>query len=153
MRRKDLEVTEKAQLIEIVERCKVCRLGIAAQPPYIVPMNFGYEWDDRLTLYFHSAPKGRKIGLLREHPLAAFEMDCDHALVTGSTACRYGYTYASLIGEGHVRFIEDYAGKMRALRAIMHRVTGRSDYPYDEPAVKSVAVFALDAASVCGKRR
>ena len=34
-------------------------------------------------------------------------MDCDHHLVAGSTACRYTYKYASLMGVGTVRFLED----------------------------------------------
>ncbi len=153
MRRKDLEVLEKERLVEILDGCKVCRLGIAAEVPYIVPMNFGYEWGDRLILYFHSAPKGRKIDLLTAHPRVAFEMDCDHRLVEGSTACRYTYRYASVTGEGHVRFLENYDEKLGALKAIMRRVTGRDDFEYDEPAVRNVAVFAVDAECVTGKKR
>ncbi len=153
MRRKDLEVLEKEKLVEILDGCKVCRLGIAAEVPYIVPMNFGYEWSDRLTLYFHSAPKGRKIDLLAERPRVAFEMDCDHKLVEGSTACRYTYRYASITGEGRVRFLDDYADKLDALKAIMRRVTGTDAFEYDEPAVRSVAVFAVDAERVTGKKR
>jgi nitroimidazol reductase NimA-like FMN-containing flavoprotein (pyridoxamine 5'-phosphate oxidase superfamily) len=116
-------------------------------------MNFGYTWDDHLTLYFHSAPKGRKIDLLAAHPKVSFEMDCDHLLVEGATACRYTYRYASIIGEGNVRFLEDYEEKLTALKAIMLRVTGSDVYIYDEPAVRSIAVFAVDATSITGKRR
>ena len=153
MRRKDLEVLDKEQLIKVLEGCKVCRLGIADEVPYIVPMNFGYSWGDRLTLYFHSAPRGRKIDLLQKTPRVSFEMDCDHTLVTGSTACRYSYKYSCLMGVGEVRFLEDYGEKLAALKTIMQRVTGNDDYEYDEPAVKSVAIFAVDAKEVIGKIR
>ncbi len=153
MRRKDLEVLDRERLKEILEGCKVCRLGLADEVPYIVPMNFGYTWGDRLTLYFHSAPRGRKIDLLAQHPKVSFEMDCDHKLVAGSTACRYTYKYASLMGVGTVRFLEDYDEKLRALKAVMQRVTGTDDYEYDDLAVKSVAVFAVDATEVIGKVR
>lgn len=153
MRRKDLEIQEKGQLIEILETCKVCRLGIPDEVPYIVPMNFGFSWDGHLTLYFHSAPRGRKIDLMIRNPKVSFEMDCDHRLVEGSTACRYTYKYASLVGEGTVRFLKDYDEKLRALKAVMRRVTGTDEYVYDEPAVVSVAVFAVDVTDVVGKRR
>lgn len=153
MRRKDLEVSDRAQLVEILEGCRVCRLGIADEVPYVVPMNFGYEWGDHLTLYFHSAPRGRKIELLEKNPRVAFEMDCGHELVPGATACRYSFKYACLMGEGTARFIDDFDEKLRALKAIMRRITGTYDHAYDEPAVKSIAVFAVDAASVTGKRR
>ena len=153
MRRKDLEVLDKEQLKQVLECCKVCRLGITDEIPYIVPMNFGYAWDDHLTLYFHSAPRGRKIDLLMQHPKVAFEMDCDHQLVGGSTACRYTYKYSSLMGVGEARFLEDYEEKLMPLKAVMKQVSGTDDYAYDELAVKSVAVFAVDAAEVIGKVR
>lgn len=153
MRRKDLEVLDKERLLEVLGRCKVCRLGLADEVPYIVPMNFGFSWDDRLTLYFHSAPRGRKIDLLKHNPRVSFEVDCDHRLVAGSTACRYTYKYSCLMGVGEARFLEDYGEKLQALKAIMRQVTGTDDYEYDEPAVRNVAVFAVDAAEVTGKMR
>ena len=153
MRRKDLEVLEKDKLVEILDACKVCRLGIADEFPYIVPMNFGYTWDETLTLYFHSAPKGRKIDLIALNPKVSFEMDTDHELVEGSTACRYTYKYASLFGEGVARFLEDYEEKLNALKAVMRRVTGSDEYVYDEAAVKSVAVFAVNVTMMTGKKR
>ena len=153
MRRKDLEVLDRERLVNVLDSCKVCRLGLADEFPYIVPMNFGYEWGDRLTLYFHSAPRGRKLDLMRQNPKVAFEMDCDHRMVTGSTACRYSYRYSCLMGTGEVRFLEDEGEKLRALKLIMRQVTGTDDYVYDEPAVRSVAVFAVDALDVIGKIR
>ena len=153
MRRKDLEVLDKERLVEVLDHCKVCRLGIKDEIPYIVPMNFGYAWGDSLTLYFHSAPRGRKIDLLQQNPKVSFEMDCDHALVAGSTACRYSYKYSSLMGAGEVRFLEDYDERLSALKIIMKQVTGTDDYEYDEPAVKNVAVFSVDATEVIGKIR
>jgi len=153
MRRKDLEVSDKGQLIEVLERCKVCRLGIADEIPYIVPMNFGYEWGDRLTLYFHSAPRGRKIDLMNRNPKVSFEMDSDHQLVAGSTACRYTFRYSCVMGVGEARFLEETGEKLRALKVIMRQVTGSDDYEYDEPAVKNVAVIQVDAAEVIGKVR
>lgn len=153
MRRKDLEVLDKERLLQVLARCAVCRLGLADDVPYIVPMNFGFSWDDRLTLYFHSAPRGRKIDLLKRNPKVSFEMDCDHRLAEGSTACRYTYKYSCLMGVGEARFLENYDEKLRALKAIMRQVTGTDDYEYDEPAVRNVAVIAVDAAEVIGKIR
>ena len=153
MRRKDLEVLDKERLVEVLKRCKVCRLGLADEVPYIVPMNFGYAWNGRLTLYFHSAPRGRKIDLLKQSPRVSFEMDCDHQLVAGSTACRYSYRYSCLMGVGEARFLEEPEEKLAALKTIMRQVTGTDDYVYDELAVKSVAVFAVDATEVIGKIR
>lgn len=44
MRRKDREVTELAQIEEILEKGKVVHLGmIDGDFPYIVPLNYGYQ--------------------------------------------------------------------------------------------------------------
>ena len=44
MRRKDREVTRHGDLMEMVARFKVCRLGLwDGREVYVVPLNFGYE--------------------------------------------------------------------------------------------------------------
>ena len=46
--------------------------------PYVIPMNFGYTWDeDGLTLYFHGGVKGKKIDSLGADPRICFELDCE----------------------------------------------------------------------------
>ena len=57
MRRQDREITEFGKLMEIINRCDVCRLALNDDGyPYILPLNFGTEvHDGKLTLYFHSA--------------------------------------------------------------------------------------------------
>lgn len=60
MRRHDREVKNLEGIREILDVCKVCRLGMYdGGEVYIVPMNYGYELDgDKLTLYFHGAREG-----------------------------------------------------------------------------------------------
>lgn len=42
MRRKDREITEFEEIIDVMERCGVCRLALHDEEyPYIVPLNFG----------------------------------------------------------------------------------------------------------------
>lgn len=54
MRRKDLEVKDIAEIIDIIDRCTVLHIGINDTPaPYIVPVNFGYTADGcQITFYF-----------------------------------------------------------------------------------------------------
>lgn len=63
MRKNDREVTELTEIMGIIKKCVVCRLGMVDDgTPYIVPLNFGYEFDGAaLTLYFHCAKEGRRI--------------------------------------------------------------------------------------------
>ena len=42
MRRKDREVTDFSRMLEIVQRCDCCRIGLVEDgEAYIVPLNFG----------------------------------------------------------------------------------------------------------------
>ena len=62
MRRNDREVTDINEIMEIIADCDVCRLALNDDEyPYIIPLNFGAELvDGKVTLYFHSALKGKK---------------------------------------------------------------------------------------------
>ena len=83
MRRSDREITDFNEMIEVMERCDVCRLAFHGEDyPYILPLNFGMEVQDgRITLYFHGALEGRKYELMKRDNRAGFEMDCAHRLV------------------------------------------------------------------------
>ena len=77
MRRKDREIRDLDQLEDILKECDAVR--IAAQDEaglFIVPMNFGYRLEgEKLTLFVHSAPEGRKVDAFRQGGMVAFEMD------------------------------------------------------------------------------
>jgi hypothetical protein len=81
MRRKDKEISDIALIEDIITKARVCRLALYDNArPYIVPLCFGYK--DNI-LYFHSAPEGKKLSLLRNNNRVCFEFDTDHELVTG----------------------------------------------------------------------
>ena len=73
MRRKDREVNDRALISGMLDRMEVLHIAIRNEPyPYIVPVNFGYEWQgDTLVFFFHSAREGLKLDLLRRDPHVA----------------------------------------------------------------------------------
>lgn len=75
MRRKDREITDFNEIIEIMKKCDVCRIALNNEEfPYIVPLNFGLDIQgDQVFLYFHSAMKGKKLELIAKNHCAAFE--------------------------------------------------------------------------------
>lgn len=154
MRRKDREVTEPAELLKIIQECKVCRIALQdEQGLYIVPLNFGYVFDGgKLTLYFHSAKEGRKIDILSKSPAAAFEMDCSHQLIESEIACRNGYAYKSIIGNGNASLIGNAEEKLKGLSLIMLHQTGKA-FEMPAQAANSVAVFKIEATEFTGKSR
>ena len=120
MRRKDREVADLEGQLAILEQCPVCRVAIndpASGVPYLVPLNFGMAaGPQNLTLYFHCAPVGTKLDLLRADPNVSFEAVCPGTVSGGATSCTYGMNYQSVIGRGTVRFVEG-GEKLTALQA------------------------------------
>lgn len=155
MRRKDREVKDRREIVEIMAACAVCRIGLATEgTPYIVPMNFGLaEENGRWVLYFHCANEGRKIELIGRGRRAAFEMDCRHALLGDSeNPCVYSYAYASVIGSGWLEPIQDAAEKAAGLDALMRQQTGRS-FSFTGCALDAVTVLKLTVEELSAKRR
>jgi len=155
MRRSDREVINQEEIIEIIDRCVICRVAMVDDgKPYLVPLNFGYTLDQgKLTLVFHSAKSGRKIDIFRKHPDVCFEMDCDHALIDGERACDYSFAFSSVIGNGKVEFIEDEALKLEALKLLMKRQTGKENFEFSPREVHGVCVFTIVSDDFSTKRK
>ena len=153
MRRADKEVKDLDQLEEILRACTPEWIGVRDERGmFIVPMSYGYALEgEKLTLFVHSAPEGRKVSAFRAGGEAAFEMDCGHALRPADTACGHSYTYRSIMGSGTIRELTALEEKRTALNAIMVHMTGR-EWKLPEEQVGRTAVFALRAAEWTGKR-
>lgn len=149
MRRQDRELTAFGDMMDVVRACECCRIGLVdGGRAYIVPLNFGFETgDDTLTLYFHSAPAGRKIDLLRACPDVSFEMDAQHALVRAQDACGHSFRYCCVMGTGRMQFVTDEAEKRRGLEALMAHYTGRTDWPLRPELAEKVTVLKLEVAA------
>ncbi len=150
MRRKDREVVGKENIERIIKSCKVCRLAmIACGKPYVVPMNFGYIWDDEgLSLYFHTGREGKKLDALKKDPRVCFLMDIEEGVVIGGNGpCGYSFAFSSIIGEGAVEFLESGEEKTKGLDAIMEHQTGRGGWAYDAVMLDTATVFKVHADS------
>lgn len=152
MRRKDREVTDIKELMEIIDQCKVCRIAMKDDAGlYIVPLNFGYNYtNNQLTLFFHSAKEGRKIAALKENKDICFEMDCEHKLIVADEACEYSYSFKSIIGNGEAVFIDDIEEKKTALSTLMKHQTGK-DFLFDGKMASTVSVFKVIVHEFTGK--
>jgi nitroimidazol reductase NimA-like FMN-containing flavoprotein (pyridoxamine 5'-phosphate oxidase superfamily) len=155
MRRKDREITDIQEILGIIGRCKVCRLAVAENNlPYVVPLNFGYEYKNgELSLYFHGAREGKKMDMLKKNPEACFEMDGAHQLIEGSEAAKYSFAYESVIGFGKVEFVEGDEEKSRGLNLLMAHQSGKGDFTFPADQLRAVAVYKIKARSFTGKRR
>jgi uncharacterized protein len=154
MRREDRVVKDINDILTIISKCKVCRIAMLDKhKSYIVPLNYGYSYNDKtLLMFYHSSMEGRKIDLLKRNPDVCFEMDCEHGLVTGDMACKYGYIYESIIGEGKITFIESETEKSYALNQIMKHQTGiEKDFIFDNDVFCRTVTYKLTVETISGK--
>lgn len=154
MRRRDREIETREELLHVLDTCKVVHIGMYDEDGiYILPMNFGYTYEeDTLVLYIHAALEGKKLDLLQKNPNVGFEMDCDHELIEGRVACQYGFRYASIVGKGTAEIVDEPAEKIKALSVLMKCQTG-GDFEFNEKLVSIVSVIKITAEEVSGKRR
>jgi nitroimidazol reductase NimA-like FMN-containing flavoprotein (pyridoxamine 5'-phosphate oxidase superfamily) len=156
MRRKDKEITAIADKLAIIANCKICRLGLSENDcPYIVPLNYGYAYEnEKLTLFFHGAKEGKKIGMMQNNNNACFEIDCDTKLAEGEKACDYGYEFRSVIGTGKIFFLETNDEKANGLNRIMKHQTGKEmEHSFTEDELNSVCVYKMAVDEFTGKEK
>ncbi len=155
MRRKDREITDIKEILEILEKAQVCSLGLCdGATPYVVPLNYGYDFaQGQLTLYFHGASQGRKLDLMRQNPQVAFAIHCDHQLVTAETTCGWGYGYRSLLGEGTLSPVTQPTDKAAALDRIMAHYSPEHQPHYQPEVLEKTTVLALKVNTFTAKGR
>ena len=154
MTKRELQITDKNRILEILDTARVLHLGLCAgDEPYVVPMNYGYtEEDGRLVLYLHSAVRGKKLDMIRQNPKVFFELCCELVPFAGKVPCQYGLSYSSLMGRGTATVVEDVEEKKRAMTLLMKTQTGK-DFVFEDRLVSIVAVIRVDVSQYTAKHR
>ncbi len=154
MTRRERQVTDINEIIKILDKSKVVHLGMVdGDEPYVVPMNYGYTMEDgKLTIYLHGAKCGRKLDVIRANPKVFFEMCCDIVPFEGDVACKYGITYASVMGRGIAEIVEDVEEKKFALSALMKTQTGK-DFEFEDKMTTIVSIIKITTLEYTAKHR
>jgi len=149
MRTEDKEIKDKHEIESVIRRATVCRIGLSENNvPYVVPLVFGYKDN---CLYFHSAPEGKKIDIIKRNNNVCFELDVDLQLVKSEIACNWDMKYYSVIGFGKAFHIDDLEEKRRALDIIMEHYSSNA-YEYTANEINKVAIIKVKIDSMTGKK-
>ena len=153
MRRKDREITDKQEILEVMRKCDVCRIALHdGDYPYIVPLNFGLQVEnDMPVLYFHGALEGKKYELIEKDNRASFEMDCGHEFILNDEKMSCTMAYESVMGRGQIQFVED-EDKFAALKIIMKQYHSE-DFEFGTKVIPVTTVFKMVVEEMTGKRR
>ena len=156
MRRKDREITDFDEMINIMKKCDACTIALNDEKtgfPYIVPLNFGMEIvDGKVNLYFHSALEGYKADLIKKDNRASFEMDCKHQLQYFEEKGYCTMAYESVIGRGRIRILDEEE-KMDALKKLMDHYHMGKDVYFNPAAISRTLVYVLEVEKITGKRK
>jgi len=150
MRRTDKEITNRREIDTILSKATVCRIGLVDNNvAYIVPLNFGYKNN---CLYFHSAPIGKKIELIKKNNMVCFEVDIDHDIVNTGIPCNWSSKYVSIIGYGKARFITNTEQKQEALNIIIDHYSPGKSYDFPEKNIYQTAIIIIEITQMTGKK-
>ena len=154
MTKREREVTDINEIIKILDESKVLHLGMVdGDEPYVVPMNYGYTLENgKLTIWLHGAKRGRKLDVIRANPKVFFEMECGITPFEGEVACKYGITYASVMGRGVAEIVEDIEIKKSALSLLMKTQTGK-DFEFEDKLAEVVSIIRIDVSEFTAKHR
>ena len=152
--KRENRITDPTLIQRILEEGKILHLGLCAEgEPYVVPMNYGFTLEEgKLTLYLHSAVKGKKLDMIRANPKVYFSIDCDRVPFEGKVPCQYGLSYSSVAGRGTATIVEDVEEKKQAMTILMKTQTGK-DFTFEDRLVSIVAVIRIDVADFSAKHR
>ena len=149
MRRKDREITDRAEMEAILAEAQVCRLALAdGGEPYVVPLCFAYADN---AIWFHSAREGKKIDMLRKSPRCCVEVDISGEPIRSEKPCSWEFRYKSVICTGTTRIADSYGEKKKGLNLIM-RHYGAGEYDFTEADLDRVFVVKIEVERMTGKK-
>lgn len=151
MRKAEREITDKAELWQVLRRCDTVRVAMyGPQYPYIVPLSFGLCDEDGMpVLYVHGAKEGYKHVLLQQNGNVCIETDILHRYAqtpTGITA-----VYESVIGFGTACRVRGQEARKGLDLLLEH--CGYAGHTYPDAMLQATAVYKITLHSLTGKRR
>jgi len=150
MRRKDKEIQSKDLIEQVIVKAQVCRLGLCKDNmPYIVPISFGY---DGASIYFHTAIEGMKLDYIGANKQICFEFEHEVRVIPDENeACKWSFSFYSVIGFGTVEEIVDPQRKVYAFNQIMQHYSDR-EWDFNEKLVEKVRLWSISIEQITGKQ-
>jgi uncharacterized protein len=154
MRRSDREIKEMDTIFGILKKAEVCHLALSdGGQPYLVALNYGIDYTTPLTVYFHCAPEGRKIDIIKKNNSACFMVETDLELKSGPKGCDWGMNFCSVVAFGTIEIIQEAREKLHGLDLIMAQYSTKKGFDYDEKIVSGTIVLKLTIGEITAKRK
>lgn len=150
MRKADRQITDPAQLEDILRRGRVLRLAMCqGGQPYLLPLNYGYVQG---RVYLHTGRQGLKLDYLRANPRVCFEVSVDVELVPAEAACAWNCHYQCVLGFGRAVEVTDEEERRLGLEAVTSQYAGPGPHALKEESLARACVLRIDIEELSGKR-
>jgi len=115
----DRQVADPVLIRKMLDLAETCTVALHDEPyPYIVPMNFGYEWEEDPEIYLHCAAEGHRMRLIRENPRAACNINVFVNRYGGKPYRNEKQDYRSVSVFGRLEIVLGEEERKNALNAI-----------------------------------
>ena len=150
-RRTERKMKTSQEMELLLERMSVGRLAVTTEDgPYIIAVNYLFFEG---SIYFHSAPSGRKMEAIQADSRVCFLVDEVGPQVLWAQRCGISQVYKSVICFGKAEFVEGLLEKRRILEKMVQKYVP-SSYPLSpmiDQNVKKTAVVRVVIESMTGK--
>ncbi len=152
MRRKEKEITDRAELRAILREAKHVTVAMSlGDEPYLATLSHGYD-EDRNCVYFHCAPEGKKVEILKANPRVWGQALEDNGYQQGS--CDHLFRTTQFYGR--VTFVEDPEEKKHALCIMIKHLEEKPEKIINEQitphSTRRIIVGRIDIDQMSGKK-
>ncbi|QOR34359.1 pyridoxamine 5'-phosphate oxidase family protein [Clostridium sp. 'deep sea'] len=118
MRRKDLLIDSKSELVKILKQGKYTTLALCRNnEPYVVTMSYAYSEQDN-ALYMHCAQKGLKLDFINENPAVCATVIEDKGYLEGLCDQKY----SSVVIRGKLEYVNGVAEIRKAFLLMVEQL-------------------------------
>ena len=122
----DREIRDKEIIKAILDMCDVINIGFFdGEYPYVLPVNFGYEYEDNLVFYMHHAIDGYKNKLVENNPKVCV---VTHKFIDNiyNDYDNSGHDYRSVMAFGEMSFIARESAEYEKAWTVLCKCNGRT---------------------------
>lgn len=143
MRQKAREITDRAVLCAMLDGMDTLFLGINDEPaPYVVPLNFGYAYEENLTFYFHCAQEGYKLELLAANPYVCVTA-AQFISYAGGSVKGHLHDFRSVIARGVAGRIDPESEEFDRAHRLLLAHNHRQLMPGDAEAARHIQLWRI----------
>ncbi len=150
-RRKDKEVTDKAELRKILTTAKFMTIALSNDNrPYLVSLSYGYD-ERKNCLYFHCSKEGKKLEWMKSNSTTWGQILLDYGYSQGEC----DHLYASVHFLGKITLLSDLAEKQVAAECMMKQLDDKPESLISKltsDRLTNVVMGRIDIQQLTGKK-